>query len=148
MARGRSLAVLVLVGAMSVGAAACGNGGGGTVNVTLHEFEVVPAETSIQAGEVTFKATNEGPDDAHELVVIKTDLAPDALPTKADGSVDEEGAGIEAIGEIAEFPPGENRSAKFDLEAGKYVLICNVFEEEGQESHYQNGMRAAFTVDE
>jgi hypothetical protein len=126
---------------------ACG-GGGGTVAVTLQEYAVLPEEDSIGAGEVTFEAENTGPDDDHEFVVIRTDLAPDALPTAEDGSVDESGEGIEVIGEIEEFPPGTTESATFDLEAGAYVLICNVVEEtdEGVEAHYSLGMHAAFEV--
>ncbi len=141
------LAALALVGA------ACGNdeeeagGGGGTVQVTLKEFEVLPAQSSVAAGSVTFEATNDGPEDDHELVVIKTDLAPDALPTNPDGSVNEDGEGLEAIGEIEEFPPGETQSATFDLEAGSYVLICNVYDADEQEAHYQEGMRVSFAVD-
>jgi hypothetical protein len=36
----------------------------------------------------------------------------------------------------------------FDLKPGKYALICNLVEiEQGKlESHYQEGMRAAITV--
>jgi hypothetical protein len=34
-----------------------------------------------------------------------------------------------------------------DLDAGNYVLICNIWDEDEQESHYQEGMRAAFTVE-
>jgi hypothetical protein len=81
-------------------------------------------------------------------VVIHTDLAPDALPTADDGSVDEAGEGIEVIGEIEEFAPGESQTGTFDLAAGSYVLICNVVEEEeGEvEAHYHLGMHAAFTV--
>jgi uncharacterized cupredoxin-like copper-binding protein len=121
---------------------------GSTVAVTLQEFAVIPAPATAAAGSVTFEATNNGPDDDHELVVIKTDLATDALPTKPDGAVDEEGAAIEAIGEIEEFPPGETKTTSFDLTAGAYVLICNVVEvDNGEtEAHYQKGMRAAFNV--
>jgi len=119
-----------------------------TVGVTLQEFSVTPAETSAPAGQVTFEVKNTGPKDPHELVVIKTDLAADALPTAPEGKVDEQGAGIEVIGEIEEFKVGEARSKAFDLTAGSYVLICNVVEkEEGKtEAHYQLGMRTAFTV--
>ena len=97
---------------------------------------------------MTWSVTNKGPDDRHELVVIKTDLAPDALPTKPDGSVDEEGNGIDIIGEIPEFPPGQTKATTQNVLAGRYVLICNVVEvNNGQtESHYQEGMRTAFTV--
>lgn len=146
MFRGRSV-VLALVGVLVLGASACG-GGGGTVEVTLQEFAVAPSEASVGAGEVTFEAENSGPDDDHELVVIKTDLGITELPTDENGAVDESGAGIEVIGEIEEFPPGETESATFDLEAGNYVLICNIWDEEEQEAHYQEGMRAAFTVED
>jgi hypothetical protein len=119
-----------------------------TVAVTLQEFSVLPAPASAPAGQVTFQAKNTGPKDPHELVVIKTDLEPGALPTKPDGGVDEEGAGVEALGEIEEFKVGETRSKAFELTAGSYVLICNVVEEEEgkTEAHYQLGMRTAFTV--
>ena len=120
-----------------------------TVGVTLQEFSVLPTPASAPAGQVTFEAKNAGPKDPHELVVIKTDLEPGALPTTPEGKVDEEGAGIEVLGEIEEFKMGEARSKDFALTAGSYVLICNVVEEEGgkTEAHYQQGMRTAFTVE-
>lgn len=119
-----------------------------TVAVTLQEWTVLPAPASAPAGQVTFQAKNTGPKDPHELVVIKTDLDPGALPTTPEGKVDEEGAGVELIGEIEEFKVGETRSMAFELTAGGYALICNVVEEEEgkTEAHYQLGMRTAFTV--
>jgi uncharacterized cupredoxin-like copper-binding protein len=121
-------------------------GGAAPVKVTVQEYSVVPASTSTKAGDVTFEVTNKGPEDEHEFVVIKTDLAPDKLPTKATGEVDEEGTGIEVIDELAEMPVGETHELKVNLAAGSYVLICNVFIKDENESHYQNGMRVAFTV--
>lgn len=139
------------------GSAACGDdddddggddgGNGGTeVNVTLGEWEVVPDAASVAAGSITFIAKNEGPEDPHELVIMKTDLAPADLPTKDNGAVDEEGEGVELIGEIEEFEVGGEESATYGLAAGKYVLLCNIYDEDEQESHYQQGMRIAFTV--
>jgi uncharacterized cupredoxin-like copper-binding protein len=116
------------------------------VAVTLQEFAVSAVPTTVSAGSVTFTATNNGPDDQHEMVVIKTDLDPTALPTAENGSVDEEGAGIEAIDEIPEFDPNTTQTLTVDLEAGAYVLICNIYDEAEHESHYQKGMRLAFTV--
>ncbi|GBC87784.1 hypothetical protein HRbin12_01802 [bacterium HR12] len=134
--------------ALALVATACGGGGGGgTVEVTLQEWAVAANPSTISAGEVTFEATNEGPNDPHELVVIRTDLAPDQLPTNPDGTVNEEGEGIEVLDEIEEFPVGETRSLTLDLEAGSYVLICNIYDEEEQEAHYQEGMRTGFTVE-
>jgi hypothetical protein len=34
-----------------------------------------------------------------------------------------------------------------DLEAGNYVLICNIWDEEEREAHYGMGMRTAFSVE-
>lgn len=125
---------------------ACDGDSESTVDVTLQEFAVIPASSSVEAGSITFDATNDGPDDLHELVVIRTDLDPTALPTDENGAVDENGEGIEVIGEIEEFPVGEAESATFDLETGDYVLICNIYDEEEQEAHYAEGMRTAFEV--
>jgi hypothetical protein len=125
----------------------CGGGDEeSTVTVTLREFAIIPAVSSTGAGNVTFEATNEGPEDDHELVVIKTDLGPSDLPTNDDGTVDEDGEGLEVIGEIEEFAPGESESATFDLEAGNYVLICNIYDDAEQEAHFAEGMRTAFEV--
>jgi hypothetical protein len=126
-----------------------GDGDGGaatTVNVTLKEFEITPDRASAPAGDVRFVAKNDGPEDPHELVVVKTDLAPADLPEKEGGGIDEDE--LEVIGEIEEFDVGKTEEATFDLEPGKYVLLCNIVEEEdGQtESHYVNGMYQAFTV--
>ncbi len=133
--------------AVALAGAACGGGGGGTVDVTLQEFAVVPSESSIDSGSVTFDVTNEGPEDVHELVVIKTDLSPIDLPTDPNGSVNEDGEGMEVIGEIEDIPVGETQSVTLDLESGSYVLICNIYDESEKESHYQEGMRVSFTVE-
>lgn len=121
---------------------------GAAVSVNLKEYTVSPDPAAVPAGPVTFTAKNTGGTE-HELVVIKTDLAAESLPTNADGSVNEEGGGVEAIDEIAEFPGAEERELTLDLAAGAYVLICNVVEESTDgttTSHYAEGMTTAFTV--
>ncbi len=138
--------------AIALALPACGDDEGGgesgdsSVDVTLQEFAVVPDSSSAPAGSVTFTITNEGPEDEHEFVVIRTDLDPISLPTNDDGSVNEEGEGIEPVDEVEEIPVGDTQTLTVDLEAGSYVLICNIYDEDEQESHYQEGMRTAFTV--
>ena len=131
------------------GGATAATGGGSTVDVTLQEFAVLPAQESAPAGDVTFDVTNKGPDDTHEFVVFKTDLAQDALPTNKDGSVDEEGEGVELVDEIEDIAVGKTPSLTVSLDAGSYVLICNIVEKEGGETiaHYQQGMRTGFTAE-
>jgi uncharacterized cupredoxin-like copper-binding protein len=118
----------------------------GTVNVRVQGFAVIPDATSAPAGEVTFTVTNAVPDDDHEFVVVKTDLAPEALPAESNGSVDEAGKGIQPIDEIEDITVGDTQTVAVDLDAGSYVLMCNIYDKAEKESHYQQGMHTAFTV--
>jgi uncharacterized cupredoxin-like copper-binding protein len=106
------------------------------VAATLADFTITLDTDTAAAGQVHFSAKNDGPS-PHELVIIRSDAAPDGLEV-TDGVVDEES--VDFVGEIEEFPAGEDRTAAFNLDAGKYILICNIA------GHYQLGMHVAFTV--
>ena len=124
-------------------------GSGGTeVPVTLDEWSVTVEGDSVEAGDVRFVIDNTG-DEAHELVVVQADAA-DELPV-ADGQVveDELPAGA-FIGEVEAFPAGDSCEGSFELTAGRYVLFCNIVEEEddGQvESHFEQGMHTTLEVE-
>ena len=122
-------------------------GGGSTVDVALQEWSVNPASQSAPAGDITFRVTNDGPDDIHEFVVLKTDLDAAALPTDDTGAVDESGEGITVEDEIEDIPVGETQELTVTLDAGSYVLICNIYDETEMEAHYEMGMRIPFTVE-
>ena len=122
---------------------------GGTataVAVTLQEWSVLPAPDSAPAGSITFQVTNTGPEDVHEFVVLKTDLDAGALPVDANGAVTEEGEGIEVVDEIEDIAVGATQELTVSMTAGKYVLICNIYDETDSEAHYTMGMRTALTV--
>ncbi len=108
-----------------------------SVGVGLTEFAVNPAQDAADAGTLTFSVSNDGAI-VHNFLAIKTDLAADALPT-ANAQVDE--AQLDVVASIPDFAAGETQEVSADLEAGSYVLICNV------PGHYDLGMRAAFTVE-
>jgi uncharacterized cupredoxin-like copper-binding protein len=139
---------LIKASVMGLGLVAAGCGGGGEdVDITLQEFAIGAVPSSVRAGSVTFNIENKGPDDTHEFVVIRTDLDPTALPTEENGSVSETGEGMEVVDEVEEIPVGDTPTLTIDdLTAGSYVLICNIYDEAEKESHYQEGMRTAFTV--
>jgi uncharacterized cupredoxin-like copper-binding protein len=109
-----------------------------TVAATLTEFKIELDKDSAPSGEVTINAKNDGAV-AHEIVVVRTDLAPDALPMADGGVVDE--TKVESLGEIEEFDAGSSESGTFTLAPGKFVLLCNVA------GHYSAGMHTAFTVE-
>lgn len=143
----RKLAVGMGVALMGMLVASCA-GGGGEIEVSLYEWAVEPAPTSVATGEVNFVASNDG-GEVHELVIVK-DMAPADLPKDETGKVLEdelpEGA---FIGEIEEFEAGTTESATFDLPAGTYTLFCNIVEQEADgsyESHFEEGMVATIEV--
>jgi uncharacterized cupredoxin-like copper-binding protein len=132
--------------ALIAAGAACGDdddddGGasGGGVGAALSDFKIELDESTAPAGKVTFDIENNGPS-THEFVVFKTDLAADALPTK-DGDVDEEGEGVEAIDEVEDIEADSTKTLDVDLDAGKYVVICNL------PGHYKQGMYDTLTVE-
>jgi uncharacterized cupredoxin-like copper-binding protein len=154
--RRQAAGITAVIAVLALVAGACGDddggeetGAGGAIEITLQEFAVLPSPDSTPAGEVTFNVTNIGPEDVHEFVVFATDLAPDALPTAPDGSVDETGEGVELIDEIEDIAVDATPTLTVTLDAGSYVLICNIVEEEGADTivHYQQGMRVGFTAE-
>ena len=163
------LAVAVLIAGAAIGALACSDGeapdssaatateteatpastqsletpAAGVVAVALVEYQVRPDVATAPAGQVTFNARDLGGNN-HELLVIKSDLSPESLPTNPHGSFDEASADVEIVDEIEELEPQGTGSVTVELEAGAYVLICNVVDQSG--SHYSLGMRTAFEV--
>ena len=114
-------------------------GGAGTfVDVDLTEWAIELARDGAPAERnVTFIVTNNGVEN-HELVVIRSDGAVDALPV--ENNVVPESA-VDFRGEVESFPAGRTERGTFALEAGRYLLICNL------PLHYEQGMRVAFTVE-
>lgn len=106
------------------------------ITVTMTEFAFDLTAASAPAGPVLFQALNAGTI-AHELVVIHTDLPHDGLPV-VDGHVDLDV--LDVRGEVEDIGPTQTESLRLELEAGAYVLICDV------PGHYLAGMHVPFTV--
>jgi len=115
-----------------------GTGGGGNIGATEKDFSITLDNSQASTGAITFSIQNVGPS-VHEFVVFQTDLAPDKLPVDS-GAVDEEGTGVTHVDEVEDIAVGATESLTLTLEAGNYVVICNI------PGHYLAGMHAALTV--
>ena len=105
-----------------------------TVKTQLMEWMVMPSKSSVPAGKVTFVATNTGKA-KHNLVVLKTNLAPSKLPMAGTKAKE-----VGLVGKTPVFGPKQTRKLALTLKPGRYLLICNV------PAHYMAGMRIAFKV--
>jgi uncharacterized cupredoxin-like copper-binding protein len=138
MASGRPrLAALAAV--LAVALTSCGGSGSGAtgdVIVTLADFSLTATPGTFAPGPITFGIDNDGPS-VHEFVVLRTDDEPDALPVE-NGLIPEDQ--IDLVDEVEDIAPGTDSSLDVNLDAGSYVLVCNL------PAHYEQGMFAAFTV--
>ena len=134
----RVFAAALLLLALPGGASASSTMGAATsattVRAQLTEWMVMPSKSRVPAGKVTFVATNTGKA-PHNLVVLKTNLAPSKLPMA--GSKAKE---VGLVGKTPVFAPRQTKKLTLTLKAGRYVLICNV------PAHYMAGMRVGFRV--
>lgn len=146
------LVALAALAGLAVLAVPSSGGGAGdrVVAVNLSEFELEVDRTEVSAGRVRFDTSNEGRLE-HELLIVRTDLAPDALPLGLDGP------SLALAGEVVlgtphghgthqasagshHVQPGQSRRDALILIPGRYVLLCNL------PRHYEAGQSAHLLV--
>ena len=123
----------------------------GRVAVKLAEGSLTPDVTEVRAGRVTFDTANAGRTE-HELLVVKTDLAPGDFPMGLQGPAVKLAGDVvlgvphaheahdAARAAVRHVKPGGSRRETIVLKPGKYVLLCSL------PGHYESGQRAALTV--
>jgi plastocyanin len=151
----------VLVAVLSILIAACGGATDGTDgssnsggnSFVLDEWSIRPAD--LVNGKIRITATNVGTE-THELIIVRGS-DPKLLPTKPDGSVDEDKIpAADLVGEIPDVVSAKSATRTFDLGAGEYLAFCNIVDTMGMGGgmahggmghvHYQLGMVTSFTV--
>jgi len=115
------------------------------VDAAMTTYAITLDKDSAPAGEITFHVHNDATDLTHEFVVFKTDIPADQLPVNDEGIVDEEAGGSDLIliDEVEDVEPGTSADLTVTLDAGNYVLVCNL---DSNEMHYAHGMYTSFTV--
>lgn len=105
--------------------------------VELTDYKVSTNVAVVPARETKIGVRNRG-SQPHDLVVLRTELAPDKLPYDAARARAEE-PGL--IVRTKELRAGGTAAVTATLAPGQYVLICNVA------GHYGLGMRTALKVE-
>ena len=101
------------------------------MTLTLSEFTVTLDRATLPSGKVTVVARSDGGEE-HEVVLVRAGAVAD-LPTKADGSVDEDKiSDADKAGGIDHINAHETRSATLDLPPGTYVAFCNAVDQRGE----------------
>jgi hypothetical protein len=115
-----------------------------TVAVELGDYEIT-ARPTVPPGRVTFEIANEG-GIAHEVEVVRTALDASDFPTLPDGSANE--SSFEIVDEV-NVPAGGSATMRVELDAGKYVLLCNLAPDAAADTpaHYAEGMFSSLVVE-
>jgi uncharacterized cupredoxin-like copper-binding protein len=138
-----ALAALIIAGLVtgcSSQARAASKTAANTVDVRVRNF-AIDTPAVLRPGRFKLAITNAGPT-MHELNVVRTNRAADALPVSADGLVDDQSPheDFTHLAEAEGLDIGDHASLTLNLPAGNYVMYCNM------DGHYQSGMATTFTV--
>lgn len=142
----RVIGTLLVLTVAAISLACSGPDSVTNVDITLHEWGISPAAIEVEADTIAFNVNNDGPDDSHEFVVIRIGNTSIAGIPVVDGMIPEDE--VDFVDELEEIGVGESGTLEVDLSAGRYLLLCNIVEEEddGTESHFELGMRALLIV--
>ena len=128
--------LLTLAALVAIAAGCTSTGGEGDVEVSLQDDAVTLTPATAEAGSVTFAATNDG-SVTHEIEVFSGDVDPSTLPIEDNVASTE---GLTLIDEIEDITPGSSADLTIDLDAGAYVVMCNL------PGHFAEGMYSSLEV--
>ncbi len=116
------------------------SGPAGDIQASTVEYKI-SMPTTLARGKHTIGLTNDGTL-PHELVVFKTNLPANQLPTKAGGDVDEESPLLTNVADSGDATKagGDTSFTTDALAPGHYVAVCNL------PGHYRLGMKLNVTV--
>jgi hypothetical protein len=112
--------------------------------IVLSDFSIAMPE--VEAGEQTFRVTNNGPL-PHEVVLMK--LTEGATVADVEAFLQGQAGPPSSVllGGTTGIAPGGRAWVRFDVKPGTYVAICFIPDPPSGKSHYELGMVSTFTVD-
>lgn len=143
-----SLSSLAIVALLALGASACSDEGGGsngdgggesgeTIGTVINDFSITLDPATATAGAMTFEITNDGPSE-HEVEIFRGAADPASIEVESGVALLDD---FELITEAENIVPGASASLSADLDAGEYLIVCNL------PTHFEQGMYTAFTVE-
>ena len=143
----RAAGVAFLAASVSlIGAASAQEQKPTVVNIKLEDTTSMPGmkdmameldRTTVPAGKVTLRATNDSKQLIHEVLVVRDDGKPLAYNSPAGKLIESK---LNKLGEVSDLKPGKSDYRTFTLTPGNYILICN------QPMHFKQGMYSRLTV--
>jgi hypothetical protein len=115
--------------------------------VKLGEYNIIPDSDPVTEGRVVLEVRNSGPQKRHELVLVRSDAAPDGLPLTKDGAAELDG--IEVVARVDAQEIGGAASVDLAMEPGRYIMLCNLVDRAADgslEAHYSLRMHSVLTV--
>lgn len=94
------------------------------VEVALADYEISPAVSSVDAGQVTLDTVNNGRV-GHNVAVVATTLPSDNLPITGV-RLNESDPSIVIVGKTPSLAAGGRSTLTVDLGPGTYLLVCTV----------------------
>lgn len=146
--RKRLLLLLAVTAVALVGCVSHDNSAGSNYESGLNAGTFVLTEFKIAlignvpSGSVAITVENRG-SETHELVIVSAEAAA-SLPTKADGSVDEDQIPEEdKLGEVEDIEAHTTIAKTFGLAPGRYVAFCNIVDSMSMDDMGMNGSTAS-----
>src|SRR5579862_1090548 len=112
-------------------------GGSMPNNASMADMKMVLDKTTVHAGKVRIRATNDSKTMVHEVIVFRDTGALLPYSDEAAKLVEKQ---MNSLGEVADLQPGKSNDRVFTLTPGTYLLICN------QPQHFKRGMWARLKV--
>ena len=128
---------LFLLGAILVAACSPDSANATPIGAELANDRITLDASEVAAGSVVFEIQNESTDLVHELEVFGEATAGEVLSvSNAVADV----TGLKLLDEIEDIVPGASATLTVNLDAGTYVVLCNL------PTHYESGMWTYLTV--
>jgi uncharacterized cupredoxin-like copper-binding protein len=109
------------------------------VPVALNEWHVA-VQSTLKPGSINVEAANFG-SIQHELLVVKSDLAPSAYPVDKNGDIIEDDPSVNLLSDGDNIDPQRTQTRTVDLtQPGTYLFVCNI------PGHFKAGMYSVVTV--